>query len=92
MKNIRIIHLNLSCFIAFCQSLNFKTRVILIVLVKVSLTTLDFLLLDKGANVNAVDDRGFTPLTRAIKKGNYDIAELILNSSSTLDVKKVDNE
>lgn len=38
------------------------------------------LLLERGANANAVDESGFTPLRRAVQSGHVEIAKLLLHA------------
>jgi ankyrin repeat protein len=45
------------------------------------------LLVNSGANVNVTDDEGWTPLHAAARCGYRDIAELLLESGASLDVR-----
>ena len=43
------------------------------------------MLIDKGADINHVDNGGFTALTYAAKEGHYDIAKMLVDLGAELD-------
>ena len=47
-------------------------------------------LLDKGANVNAKDDEGFTPLHQAAEWGHIEIVELLIASGAYVNAQITD--
>lgn len=44
-------------------------------------------LLERGANPNAKDEYGWTPLHHAAKKGSVDIAKLLINKGANVNAK-----
>lgn len=44
-------------------------------------------LLDRGADVNAMDERGWTPLHLAARRGNTETAALLLDSGADINAK-----
>jgi ankyrin repeat protein len=45
------------------------------------------LLLDKGANVNALDSEGETPLFSAVRNADVEIVELLVKHGASVDVR-----
>ena len=44
-------------------------------------------LLDKGADINATDDVGYTPLIFAVANSVYDCAEILISRGADMDAK-----
>ena len=49
-------------------------------------------LVEKGADVNALDEENETPIFKAVRNGNYDAVEKLIDAGANLNFKNEENQ